>query len=276
MELKEFSGQTAEEATAKAEAHFGLSRDDLMIKVVADEAIGLLGFGMNKRAVIVARPKAEAAGRARSGFEQAAPADAPRGSGSPAGRGRERDRPRARPEQRRGGRSQAPTRRVEAPVDSAVPGGPETERSAHAREILTGVLSRMHVDSEVEIADWETEEAIELRLQTDAQGLLTGPGGEVLEAITYLVNRMANKGATSAKRIIIQAGEFRSDRVASLEKLALKMAARVRASGEAVTLDPMNSYDRRIVHITLEKETGVSTESVGSGALKSLVIHPAN
>ncbi len=141
---------------------------------------------------------------------------------------------------------------------------------------MAGILARMPLDQEVEIAHWETQDAIELEMQTDSHGLLTGPGGEVLEALTYLVNRMANKGTMNAKRVVIQAEGFRSDHVASLEKLALEMAARVRASGEPITLDPMNSYDRRIVHLTLQAEPGVLTESVGTGALKSLVIRPAN
>jgi spoIIIJ-associated protein len=284
MELKEFAGQTVEEATAKAEAYFGLCRDELAIKVVADETTGLLGFGMNKRAVIVARPKGEALSRARvhAPAQSAAPARSARESRGPGGRGRERgherghERHRDRKEERRTGRSHEPVRHRQAPATPPVPRGPQTDRSAHVRGLLAGILARMLLDHEVEVAHWETEDAIELEMQTDSHGLLTGPGGEVLEAITYLVNRMANKGATTTKRVVIQAEGFRSDRVASLERLALEMAGRVRASGKPLTLDPMNSYDRRIVHLTLQEEPGVCTESVGTGALKSLVIRPAD
>jgi spoIIIJ-associated protein len=284
MELKEFAGETVEEATAKAEAYFGLSRDELTIKVVADETTGLLGFGMNKRAVIVARPKGEALSRARvhAPAESAPAARSARESRGPGGRGRERgrerghERPRDRRENRHTGRSHEPARRREAPSAPSVPRGQQTDRSAHVRGFLAEILARMPLEQEVEVAHWETEEAIELEMQTDSHGLLTGPGGEVLEAITYLVNRMANKGATNAKRVVIQAEGFRSDRVASLERLALEMASRVRASGMPVTLDPMNSYDRRIVHLTLQEEPGVCTESVGTGALKSLVIRPTD
>ena len=76
-------------------------------------------------------------------------------------------------------------------------------------------------------------------------------------------------------RVVIEAEDYRSDRVASLEHLALTMADKVRASGRPIALDPMNSYDRRIIHVTLENVAGVATESEGTGSLKRIVIRPA-
>jgi len=244
MDVKEFAGETREEATAKAESHFGLGREQLKIKVVADEAAGLPGFGPGKRAVIVARPEA--------------------GSGAPARA--------AAPEMRH---EPAPVRVPARREPSDEPRGHKTELSERAREALTGILARMGAGREMVVEGGETDNAIELDVQTDTQGLLVGEGGEVLEALTYLVNRMTHKGAQEAKRVVIEAEGYRSDRVASLEHMALSMADKVRTSGQSITLEPMNSYDRRIVHVTLQKVPGVATESVGSGSLKRLVIRPA-
>jgi spoIIIJ-associated protein len=266
MELKEFAGSTAEEAIAKAEEHFGLGRDDLFLRIVADEKVGLLGFGLNKRAVIVARPKAEAAARARV-HEPAASDLGPRREreGHPS-RDRERDR----------GRSREPLRPTPQRDRGAAPRGEATPLFERARALLAGIVNRMGHDREFEIGGGETENAVELEVRTDSRGLLVGEGGEVLEALTYLVNRMTNKGLADSKRVVIEAEGYRSDRVASLEQLALSMAEKVRATGKPATLDPMNSYDRRIIHITLQKEPGVVTESLGEGALKSLLIRPAD
>ena len=244
MDVKEFVADSLDEAMVKAEAHFGVSRDQLKIKVVADEAAGLPGFGPGRRALIIARPVASAGAPSRA----------------------------AHPQERQ---EVAPVQVAQHREPSGAPRGRRTELSDRAAESLAGILKRMGVDNEVDVEGGETENAIELEVRTDTGGLLTGEGGEALEALTYLVNRMINKGVQEAKRVVIEAEGYRSDRVAGLEGLALTMAEKVKASGRPLTLDPMNSYDRRIVHVTLEKVEGVATESVGSGSLKRLIIRPA-
>jgi spoIIIJ-associated protein len=253
MALKEFSAENIEAATVKAEGHFGVGREDLHIKVVADENSGLFSIGNERRAVILARPKSGTAARAESGA--AARADAP-------------PPPEADP-------LYAP-QRMPREAASEGPGGPSTETSRKARELLEGVLERLPLDQKVDLADGETSDAVELEVRTDLQGFLIGRGGEVLAALTYLLNRMVNRGAQGAKRVVIEAEGYRSDRVASLERLALDLAQQVRASGEAATMEPMNSYDRRIVHLVLQKVSGLTTESVGEGAHKRIVVRPVS
>ncbi len=243
MALKEFSAENIEAATVKAEGHFGMGREDLHIKIVADETSGRFSIGTERRAVILARPKSGAAVRA----------DAP---------------PPPEADALYTPQRKAPTAASEGP------GGPSTETSRKARELLEGVLERLPIDQKIDLADGETTEAIELEVRTDLQGFLIGRGGEVLAALTYLVNRMVNRGGQGAKRVVIEAEGYRSDRVASLERLALNLAQQVRSSGEAATMEPMNSYDRRIVHLVLQKVSGLTTESVGEGAHKRIVIRP--
>jgi spoIIIJ-associated protein len=252
MELKEFSGENVEAATVKAESHFGVSRADLHIKVVADETSGLYSIGMERRAVILVRPKA--------GAPMAAPSMA-----TP---------PMAAPEAAPEAESLYAPQRTAREGAPEGPGGPSTEASGKARELLEGILTRLPLDRPIDLADGETSDAVELVVRTDLQGFLVGSGGEVLAALTYLVNRMANRGAPATKRVVIEAEGYRSDRVASLERLALDRAREVRTRGEPARLEPMNSYDRRIVHLALQKVPGIKTESEGEGAHKSIVIHP--
>jgi spoIIIJ-associated protein len=265
MELKEFSGENVEAATVKAESHFGVSRADLHIKVVADETSGLYSIGMERRAVILVRPKA--------GAPMAAPSMA-----TP---------PMAAPEAAPEAESLYAPQRTAREGAPEGPGGPSTEASGKARELLEGILTRLPLDRPIDLADGETSDAVELVVRTDLQGFLVGSGGEVLAALTYLVNRMANRGAPATKRVVIEAEGYRSDRVASieaegyrsdrvasLERLALDRAREVRTRGEPARLEPMNSYDRRIIHLALQKVPGIKTESEGEGAHKSIVIHP--
>jgi predicted RNA-binding protein Jag len=247
MDLKEFSGENVEAATAKAEAYFGLSRDDLKIKVVADEASGLYRVGLEKRAVIVARPTPAAAPRARVQAPPPAAGPAERGGGRAAREARPR-RERTGPAEDTGAEALYKPRRSEG-EGPAEPRGPRTEASDRAREILEGVLSRMPIEGEIEVLGGESPEAVELIVRGDAQGLLTGDEGGALAALTYLVNRMVNKGRRNTKRVVIEAGGFRSDHVASLEGLARDLA--------------------------LRGVPGIATQSDGEGPYKRVVITPA-
>lgn len=281
MDIKEFSGKNVEAAKAKAEEHFGLSREELRIKVVADETSGLYRVGMEPRAVIIARPTPEAEGRARVRTPPAAPPGPPdrvrgRGSRGPRGRptGRAGEGPRRTSEGSRADSLYKP--RPSKRDEPAAPRGPSTANSIRAREILVALLSRLPIDGDVEVLDGETPEAIELAIRADSQGLLTGDEGETLAALTYLLNRMANKELRDAKRVVIEAEGFRSDQVASLEKLARDRADQVRKSGEPAELEPMNSYERRIVHMALRDASDITTDSDGEGPYKRVIIRPAD
>ena len=275
MDIKEFSGKDVEAATAKAEEYFGLSREELRIKVVGDETSGLYRVGMEPRAVIVARPTPEAEGRARV----RTPAPAPPG---PPDRGRGRGPRGSRP--RRAGEGSRPDSPREAlykprpsgPDENPAPRGPSTADSARAREILEGFLARLPITGDIEVRDGETPDAIELAIGADSQGLLTGDEGEALAALTYLINRMTYKGLRNAKRVVIEAEGFRSDQVAALEKLANDLAAQVRSSGEPAELEPMNSYERRIVHMALRAASDIRTDSDGEGPYKRVIIRPVD
>ncbi|MDP3939216.1 MAG: R3H domain-containing nucleic acid-binding protein [Deltaproteobacteria bacterium] len=290
MDLKEFSGKTVAEALEKAEAYYGLTKDDLKVKVVADEASGQYSIGMERRAVIVARPTPEAEGRATIAPPPPAPAyERPTRSGRPergGARSDRRERP-GRPARSQGGRDErsapareaagealyAPQRAAEGP--GAAERGPSTESSKRARAILEGLLALLPLEGDVEVQDCESPDVIELAVSSDSEGFLLGEGGEVLAALTYLLNRMVNKDLRNTKRIAIEAEGYRSDHVASLEHMAREQADKVRASGEAAQLEPMNSYDRRIVHLSLKGAPGIITESEGEGPYKRLVIRPA-
>ena len=108
-------------------------------------------------------------------------------------------------------------------------------------------------------------------------GLLIGHHGDTLDAFQYLVNLAANKKETDERkytRISVDIENYREKREQTLRALADRMAQKVKKTGRSVTLDPMNAYERRIIHAQVQGIEGVSTNSVGSDSNRRVVIYP--
>ncbi|MCQ2472282.1 MAG: Jag N-terminal domain-containing protein [Clostridia bacterium] len=141
---------------------------------------------------------------------------------------------------------------------------------------VKGILSGMGVD-DVEIMINEDEESISIDLDCgNGYGYVIGRRGETLDAIQYLTRLAINKGKDNYKRVSINAGNYREKREDTLKELARKQASRVKKYGRSVCLDPMNPYERRIIHTTIQEIDGVSSHSVGSEADRKVVITPAD
>ena len=109
-------------------------------------------------------------------------------------------------------------------------------------------------------------------LQASASRAAIGRRGETLDAIQYLVRLVVNRGADKSRRVSLNIGNYREKREATLRALAQKSAAKVRKYGRNVVLDPMNPYERRIIHTALQDVEGVTSHSVGSENDRKVVI----
>ncbi len=126
-------------------------------------------------------------------------------------------------------------------------------------------------DSEINIS----VEGEDLRINVSCQedyGSVIGRRGETLDAIQYLVRLVVNRENDSFKHISINVGNYREKREATLKALAKKNASRVRKYGRNVVLEPMNPYERRIIHTTIQEIEGVTSHSVGSDDERKVVI----
>lgn len=103
-------------------------------------------------------------------------------------------------------------------------------------------------------------------------GSVIGRRGETLDAIQYLTRLVINKGSQGYRRVALNVGDYREKRENTLRALAQKNAARVKKYGRNVVLDPMNPYERRIIHTTIQEIEGVSSHSVGSDSERKVVI----
>jgi spoIIIJ-associated protein len=145
------------------------------------------------------------------------------------------------------------------------------ERAAWLRKTLNEIIARMGFKASVETQREEGQ--ILLEIKGDGSGLIIGKHGQTLDALQYIMNKIAAHRYKELKeRVVLDTENYRGRRVAALENMALRMREKVKKSRKAVTIGPLNPQDRRVVHMALSGDEDVRTESTGDGFYKKLVI----
>ena len=139
------------------------------------------------------------------------------------------------------------------------------------KEFLSGLFEHMDVQADVEGVS-EDESTINLNLVGEHMGALIGRRGETLDAIQHLANYSVNRGAENRVRINIDAENYRAKRTESLERLANKVAGKVVKYRRNITLEPMNAYERHVIHTALQGVSGVTTYSTGTEPNRRVVV----
>lgn len=235
-DYREFEAKTVDEAIVAAMRAFRSDFESLDIQVVSEGSKGLFGLG-SKSAKILARPAAK---------------------------GRE---PLRRPEPRREEEaSSAPQPREEAsPKQQHIP----RESLEQARKIVSEILTLMNMPSEVRIRE---DDFIEVA--GDGSGLLIGKRGQTIDSLQFITNRILNKNREEPIYVTIDTEGYRERHVSHLRSMAIKIGQKVKRTGQSVSLEKMNPYDRRIIHLTLKNDSRVNTKSIGEGIYKKVVILP--
>ena len=141
-----------------------------------------------------------------------------------------------------------------------------------AQEILENLLGKMQ--EKATVSAHPEDDRISLRIETDDAGLLIGKQGQTLDALQYLVTKMLAKKSRRKVRITIDVEAYRARHNEALAHLAQKDGEKVKKTGESITLNPMNPYDRRIVHLALQGDKDLKTTSRGEGLYKKVIISP--
>lgn len=149
---------------------------------------------------------------------------------------------------------------------TVTPGG---ERLIRGRTILETLLTLMNIEAQV--CAEEQRGSVRLELSGRDAGLLIGKRGQTLEALQVLVGRILGRQVDERTRVELDVGGYRERRQ---KQLALRLARQVKATGGAVVLQPMSSAERRTIHLALQGDSAVRTESVGDGRDRRLVITP--
>lgn len=160
-----------------------------------------------------------------------------------------------------------------ARIRAALRGEPEEDLLPLARNILEQLLIKMQEPGAVTAT--QEEDRVSLLIETADAGLLIGKQGQTLDALQYLVTKMLAKQTRRKVRISIDVEAYRARHNEALALLAQKYGEKVKRSGKPITLNPMNPYDRRIVHMALQGDKDLKTISRGEGLYKKVVISPA-
>jgi spoIIIJ-associated protein len=159
-----------------------------------------------------------------------------------------------------------------ARIRAALPKEQEDDLLPLAREILEQLLAKMQEPATVTAS--REEDRINLLIATADAGLLIGKQGQTLDALQYLVTKMLAKQTRGKVRIAIDVEAYRARHNEALALLAQKYGEKVKRSGRSMTLNPMNPYDRRIVHMALQGDKDLKTISRGEGLYKKVIISP--
>ncbi len=140
-----------------------------------------------------------------------------------------------------------------------------------SKKFLKDVLDKMSVTAEIVVE--EKDDTIRIELKGKDMGILIGYRGETLDALQYLLSLVINKyNENTYKRVVLDTENYRAKREETLQNLANKMAHNVKRSGKVFKLEPMNPYERRVIHSALQNDKYVSTYSEGEEPYRRVVI----
>jgi spoIIIJ-associated protein len=141
-----------------------------------------------------------------------------------------------------------------------------------ARHVLQEIITLMNLNAAVTART--QDDHILLELTGDASGVLIGRRGKMLDALEYVLNRIVARDEGDAPRVVIDSENYRARRREALENLARRMGEQAKRKKRAITLNPMNPRDRRIVHLALRGDPSLTTKSSGKGYFRKLIIIP--
>lgn len=237
MEYKEFKGKTKNDAITEACRHFSIPSDKLDYEVIEEGKAGFLGMGA-RPAVIRARVKEESSEVA----------------------------------------DMEPVKLSETPVIPNVQAAAEKvdriDVEAAANKFLSDVFAAMEITVIISAKYNDALKTLEVDLSGDDMGVLIGKRGQTLDSLQYLISLVINKGTSEYVRVKVDTENYRQRRRETLENLAKNIAYKVKRTRRPVSLEPMNPYERRIIHSALQNDRYVTTHSEGEEPFRRVVVTP--
>lgn len=236
MEYMEFKGKTKNDAITEACRHFSIPSDKLDYEVVDEGKTGFLGMGA-RPAIVRARVKEE-----------------------------EKE---SQPES-------VKTEEIPAVVNVAAASAAieDIDVEAVSKKFLTDVFAAMGIGVEIAAVYDESQRTLEVDLSGDEMGVLIGKRGQTLDSLQYLISLVVNKGTNEYIRVKVDTENYRQRRKETLENLAKNIAYKVKRTRRPVSLEPMNPYERRIIHSALQNDRYVTTHSEGDEPFRRVVVTP--
>ena len=235
MKIVEKIAKTVDDAVTEALLELMATRDDVEIEILEKGSKGFLGIGAKDAKVRVTVKKEEE----KSVFEEL---------------GIER-----------------PNISINV-VEEVIETGDKIDPAELGKTFLADVLEKMDIEAEIETN--MIKDQIKMSVSGAKMGLLIGKRGETLDALQYLVNLVVNKNTEKYTRVILDTENYRQRREETLKKLAFRLAKKASQTKQRIVLEPMNPYDRRIIHSALQNSKTVKTYSEGKEPYRKIVITP--
>lgn len=237
MEPKEYQAKTVDLAIQKACEELHVSPEELEINVISEGYRGIFGLVGGKEArILVSLKKAPSDTRKKLVFDL----------------------------------STSPGLRGEATISNSS----HSDKASKAKSIVETILGKCCSSASVQVV--KDDDTIQLDITGDCGEILIEKNGQTLDALQYIVNKIVNRSPENRKPIVLDTQGYREQRVTSLTEMALQLGKKAKKLGRPVITGPMNPYERRIVHLTLKNDGGLTTKSQGEGINRKIVISPKN
>lgn len=257
MEYREFTGKTVDDAIIEAATTLGVASSELDTVVVNKGTSGFLGLG-SKPAVIKARPKSDSDDldniledvsedikkTAEKSFEETNESEVAEET-APAETAENNDK---------------------AVIDDSI--------VDETRAYLEKLFAAMELEAVIDINLDKPSKTMNIDVEGPEMGIIIGKRGQTLDSLQYLISLYVNKKSETFIRVKLDTENYRERRKETLENLAKNIAFKVKKSRRAFTLEPMNPYERRIIHSTLQNDKYVSTRSEGEEPYRKVVVYP--
>ena len=300
-----YTGKTVEEATAKALEQLGIEREEISIEVVEMPVRKLFrSIPAKIRVTLLAQEtenarKAEAEAAAKAAAEkkaaekkaaekaaaekkaaekkaaEKAAAEKAAAEKKAAEKAEKKPEPKKAVEKKAGPAAEAAPAETAPEAAEAAPAKEPKEFNPEKIELAKVFLETVAADMGVTgftVTPEQQDETLVLKVEGEGLGILIGRRGETMEALSYLTGLVANRLGGDYQKVALDVAGYRSKRESDLVALAKRVGAKVAKTGRSYTMEPMNPYERRIIHSTISKMEGVSSESTGEGEDRRVVI----
>lgn len=270
MRTVRITAKTIEAAVQQGLEQLGISREEAIVHVVEQPSSGLFGMFHKKMAVVdISAPEEapeetpEEAPVVEEKAAETAPVEPAEEKPAPAEAAAEEEPAAPAPEE-------TPAEKKPAREEFVFDPEEQKQTAEEAKAFLAGVFSGMHLTVTMECM--MSEERILINLHGDGLGILIGKHGQTLDALQYLTNLAAGKSFRHHYFVLLDVENYRERRKDTLEALAKRLAGKVKRTGEEVRLEPMAAGERRIIHLALQDDHAITTESEGEAPYRYVVI----
>ena len=251
------SAKTVEDALTEASIELGLASTDIGYEVIEKGSAGFLGIG-SKQAVITAWKKVEEKPKKEKKSEKKEEKKV-------------ENKVVEKVEEKPVEVKEASEEDIEVVEKEEKLAEVEPQTTEACKKFLTDVLKSM--DMEVTLtSEIDEDGALSINMEGENMGILIGKRGQTLDSLQYLTNRVANKMQDGYVRVKLDTENYRARRKETLENLAKNIAHKVKRTKRAVSLEPMNPYERRIIHSALQADKYISTHSEGEEPYRRVVV----